>query len=1776
MVFLLVESYSIGLSNIVAIKLRHLFLGLARYPDFITPFLIACSTRNAKYSATAVQCLHTLINFEGLPPNRLVEVLDALKEATHLGVEIHLKILQSLPSLIQNYGDYLSNNLIVELLLICYILQGGNKVPVVVNTALATLQQLIISVFDKVVKEDSLSSPLPKTFEVAIENNDKTLVSPAAYDALRVFFDICNLIERQKPVFLKFGHLPETVSLELIESILTAHSDLFSSHPEFRYVIRTRAVPILLRAFSEKRDFPVTVRVTRVLYLIIRRLLPVLDVECEVILSLLTHMLDYDAAPYWKRVLCMEVFQGVSLEFSLIESIYSEFDRKDGHKPIIKGWISALDKLSAEQPAVIGLGNVSQQMEIPDLSRQQSDPSSNATPIDLSQIPGISTKTSLVRSSCIDLLDKTEPPNLPPSYLYYLALTCVNSFSEGVGKGVQQSSTSESQARKKQQKHSHHIMPSQSEILADSRSRSASPKRDTLQQPDRASSSGQRTDSFNIHLALIASLIESIWPQMLSTFATFFRSTMDNEMYHTLVRSAQKFTHASGILTLIQPRDAYLALLGRFSITLPEPENDKSQTGLLKQGLLSMEGIVGSLNPNLAKENSRTQNYSTTGGASSASIANASTSTHASRPKMTARNILSFRALINLGIALGHNLGSGWSVLLETMQYVDFLIYGAAKDRRRGSDSKGISNYDIEKAPLPFSGLGSEFSSAEHSVKRLLDSTKDYSPSALKTLTSSIGFLSARVLNVKIPDSKITLVGIGNPADCDPYFLLDFLGAVCYRNSFRFVSLDTQESQTWHTITRFFIAVETSRDTVWSSRIRACQIHNEVICKNSIEYFSLEKESASSTQLITHAQRIIFESLLEEIQSIVSLQVPLDGSISILSTEATLHVTCIDYLNKLLTNCGGTLNQAWDLVFDIIGTVFNWFPGGADDMDSQSRRHLVDRSIQLLKSGFTSLDLISSDFLELLPSSCIIRFIDTLYNFCHQEGDLNISFTSLSFFWSLSGYLRNTLGDDGSVDISKEVTSTEELVQLSESQNRVDSINGMWMVSLLRLATITYDPRPQVRNGATQTLFRIFEANGSKLPPRVWKACHSVVLEKVMQNDPFKDETKVFAENEIKEWEETLTLVFSQIGNIFSTFLPQFIDKRQNFDVRWKKLLQYFEKFVSRGNFTVIHAVYKSFNTVLSGFQKSELKMSTESLDNTWNFWTSQKVLTNTDISKQNSVQFDAKSAQECYTELSKGFGLLKSLTSNEEFTEKRISKSVELLKKCVTYPLLAPFYSDKDRMSPLQMEALEQIESINCPADFTTTDLIISLYSDFIVLAFQPLPENNDEKGNKNGFKYPTFVALTQRCLIVLETKFEQSKEFTDKLILQGTIEKLVKSLLVAMKNKMCPPYIKVPVNAKDSGTESGQLWQLADCRFVEVMKASLFVIKAQSYLSSNDDTVYLQLWDTFSTSIVSIISPGFLPAASSRPTDSVLNLPESGWKETLGLPSDFVGSLEKYELFDIDIFKQVMDMLLNPFFFESPVDTKSLTEPNDKANSVANLAPTSFWRILFMSIFLHSLIYEMPRLETIILAYEGDEKKVIKSDSISTSDESDKSMIKKAGEQLKWILNNSYFGSTERLRFKSRQSLSFLYLDYLAQIASANVKSKENELASSNNEKEDKLLITVPDKVRQLGSKLLTLRLAMVLYLYVSDQPLRGRQPMPKVQRKELVYILTLVFENIPSGSQYGEQNTFSSCADDCSLAALYPLLVKAVPIAEKDNQMLALLQSLLMKIGNVSGYV
>lgn len=1535
-------------------------LELSHYNDFISPFLIACATRNAKYSATAVQCLHTLINYEGLPPSRLEEVLDALKEATHLGVEIQLKILQSLPSLIQNYSIHLSNQLIVELLLICHILQGGNKISVVVNTALATLQQLIIAVFDKVLAEDQSQEPLPKTFEVSADENDKILVSPAAYDALRVFFDICNLIEHQKPLFLEFNHLPETVGLELIESILTTHSDIFITHLEFCYVLRTRAVPLLLRAFSEKRDFPVTVRVTRILYLLIRRQLSTLVVECEVILSLLTHMLDPNSASYWKRVLCMEVFQGVCSEFQLITEIYSLYDFKDGRRAVVKSWATALNNLINEKPEVLLHGTLNEEGD--------------------EITPGLSTKRSTVRSSCIDLLDKTDAPVLPQTYLYYLAMQCISSLSEGLARAVVQTNKKEDEKL----------------------------------------------------MIITTSFIGVCWPEFLDSYITFFQASIDSDLYHNLVRSAQKFTHASGILGIEGARDSFLAMLGKFSVNQTESAQNSSSSNLsssqAKPSLLSMETLVSvahnrSLSINGAATTPSSHSHAQTG--------------------LSSRNILCLRALINLGISLGSSLGQGWMIVLETVLYANYLA-------RKGNSvtTKGdIQSYNIDTSSLPFSGLGNEYQTVENSVRRLVDSSKEYNSVSYQELTQSVTELASVVLNLKEESDivlRIEVGSIGKLDNCDPIFMLDLVGSIFSRNISRLVGLDSTEFETWAIETGFLMDVITARHINPDFRIRAAQILNEMVKKSSI-----------TAPENNDVQLQVLRTLNKQVNRVIKLGLPEDGSTTQLSTECKLHVMIIDYLNKILDQCGGNLQQGWDIVFDITDTVFTWLPSNTE---LHNKKALVERSIQLVRSGFDTLQLICNDFLENLPSTCLIRLVDTLYRFCHQEGDLNISFTSISFFWIVTDHLRSLLNENSRVDLSKEVVTKQSLLEMSLSSNKNDSLNALWMIALLRLAAIAYDPRPQVRNGAVQILFRIFEAHGSQLPPRVWKACQTIVLETVMSHDPYtpsENQTDIVLNGQQEEeWGETLGLVFSGLGTLYSTFVSQFLAE-DHFEDQWNILLNHFQKFSSPERLGISLSVYKSLYTMLESVSKQGINLPRPCIDRTWEFWFSQKII----------PSFTSpKAAQEAYTAFVDLHEVLSSVT--KEFSAERITKIVDVLRKCSKYPLLAPYSSDKDHLSTLQSASLEQIKLINLNT-MHNVEQILHLLAELSTMAFEDSvianqgEEHLKNKKTKEPYKYPSFVALSINALEHLEYVLKQASIFPN-VFFEGTGSFICDCLLVPMNAKF---------NCSIIGGGKPQLWQLATTRFIELSKLVI-----SNFSKTEKDTKYEKetekLWSCFGNAVSAILLPG--KDLTQGPSESYSNNHQQN---------------EIYEQFDIDSYQKLMSLLTKPALLMNPQE--------------------EFWDNVLLSLFVSSFLYELPRFQS------GSSTPVIPSASKKSAD------ILNPQAALDYIMNNTFFGSTNKLVLKPRPNIAYMSISAIASLASLS----------------ESLF---------LAKQYITLRAAVVLYQYISDHPLRGDLiPMPKVQRHELLFILDL---------------------DKDHLAQVNGLIIKAIPVARNDPLVLTKCSKLL----------
>lgn len=205
-------------------------------------------------------------------------------------------------------------------------------------------------------------------------------------------------------------------------------------------------MPFILNSLSEKLSFAPTVRIVRILYILLRRHITILIAESEMALGLLIHMLDPDAAAPWKRALCMEVFRGIFAETDLVRKIFGQYDAQEGKKPVIRDLAAAFVRLSTEKPSIIGLG---QQSTIPvgqdsenDILGEQAvlEASGVAGVIGVgsndSSVSGISTQWSSIRVPCIDQLDKNDPPPIPDSYIYSLTLTCINTFSEGLARFI--------------------------------------------------------------------------------------------------------------------------------------------------------------------------------------------------------------------------------------------------------------------------------------------------------------------------------------------------------------------------------------------------------------------------------------------------------------------------------------------------------------------------------------------------------------------------------------------------------------------------------------------------------------------------------------------------------------------------------------------------------------------------------------------------------------------------------------------------------------------------------------------------------------------------------------------------------------------------------------------------------------------------------------------------------------------------------------------------------------------------------------------------------------------------------------------------------------------------------------------------------------------------------------------------------------------------------------------------------------------------------------------
>lgn len=552
---------------------------LSRRPRFIEPFLIAALSKNPKYVGPGISGLQRLAVSKALPKSRLKEVLDAMKECSNLGLDVQLKVLQALPPLLQNYPDDIRGGLLFTLLQTCSILQTS-KTSSVSSTATATLQQLFSALFEKLGDEDAKALEFPTIAEVPGESGSIS-VRVVGYDTFRVFQDLVFMTTGEKPQYVRFSPMAESASLELVETILVGHAERISTHPELAHTIRTTLLPFLISTFAEKKPFSTMVRVTRLLYLIVRNHLDLFSSECETILNSFNHVIEQgDVVPGWKKVLCMEVFRGIFAEPRLVLQAYAAFDQQKDGKSIIRSCTASFVRLASEKPALIGM---SQQSTVPvgNYFQREVNPDSSADPNSLAgsaegtagvgtaSVPGISNQWSSIRVPCIDQLDKYDAPSLPETYIYSLVLSCLNNLAESLAKFILPLTVQHGSKGKKKNK---------AQIVEEEE-----PSSPTADSGDQARSSLKRSHSYKKRsvpvnplllenypalstIQTAAKLVDDCWPAILASCSTFFYASLDSEHYRALVRAFQKFAQVAGLLRMSIPRDAFLTTLGKAAV----------------------------------------------------------------------------------------------------------------------------------------------------------------------------------------------------------------------------------------------------------------------------------------------------------------------------------------------------------------------------------------------------------------------------------------------------------------------------------------------------------------------------------------------------------------------------------------------------------------------------------------------------------------------------------------------------------------------------------------------------------------------------------------------------------------------------------------------------------------------------------------------------------------------------------------------------------------------------------------------------------------------------------------------------------------------------------------------------------------------------------------------------------------------------------------------------------------------------------------------------------
>ena len=244
------------------------------------------------------------------------------------------------------------------------------------------MRHLVSAVFDRAVSTPSSS--------LSVSAKAPSDLPSSVSDAYLLFQDLVQLVNADQPLWLLgIVEMTRTFGLELLESLLLGYSPLFYKYDQFRLLLKERVCSLVIKLFSpnikyrgggsgspghspaafDKPYYPISLRLLRVVCVLVEKYYKLLITESEIFLSLIVKFLDPDK-PSWQRALALELLHKIVVQPKLLTEFCRYYDCQPHATNIFQDMINSLG--AYVQNMFISQNHIQQEPQEP--NRNQSGP----------------------------------------------------------------------------------------------------------------------------------------------------------------------------------------------------------------------------------------------------------------------------------------------------------------------------------------------------------------------------------------------------------------------------------------------------------------------------------------------------------------------------------------------------------------------------------------------------------------------------------------------------------------------------------------------------------------------------------------------------------------------------------------------------------------------------------------------------------------------------------------------------------------------------------------------------------------------------------------------------------------------------------------------------------------------------------------------------------------------------------------------------------------------------------------------------------------------------------------------------------------------------------------------------------------------------------------------------------------------------------------------------------------------------------------------------------